>query len=80
MLQELSIRNFAIIDDLKISFSDGLTILSGETGAGKSIMLDALALTLGDRADINLIASGKDRAEIHSTFDIAGIEDDVVGG
>ena len=50
MLKELSIRNFAIIDDLQIRFSDGLTILSGETGAGKSIILNAVNLLLGRAA------------------------------
>ncbi|MGD8962899.1 MAG: AAA family ATPase, partial [Desulfobacterales bacterium] len=49
MLKELTIRNFAIIDDLHIGFSDGLTILSGETGAGKSIILNAVNLLLGSR-------------------------------
>ena len=50
MLTELSIKNFAIIDDLSIQFSDGLTILSGETGAGKSIIVNAVNLLLGSRA------------------------------
>jgi DNA repair protein RecN (Recombination protein N) len=74
MLTHLTISDFALVQHLDLQFERGMSVVSGETGAGKSIMLDALALTLGDRADINLIASGKDRAEIHSTFDLAGIE------
>ncbi len=74
MLTHLTISDFALVQHLDLQFERGMTVVSGETGAGKSIMLDALALTLGDRADINLIASGKDRAEIHSTFDLAGID------
>ena len=58
MLSELSIRNFAIIDDLRIQFDEGLTIMSGETGAGKSIILNAVNLLLGSRASGDLIRSG----------------------
>jgi DNA repair protein RecN (Recombination protein N) len=50
MLTELSIRNFAIIDEMKVSFADGLNVLTGETGAGKSIIIGAVSLLLGDRA------------------------------
>ena len=71
MLQELSIRNFAIIDDLKISFSDGLTILSGETGAGKSIIINAVNLLLGSRATAKLIRTDKETAELEALFQIA---------
>ncbi len=74
MLTHLTISNFALVQHLDLHFERAMSVVTGETGAGKSIMLDALALTLGDRADINLIASGKDKAEIHSTFDLAGIE------
>ncbi len=71
MLQELSIRNFAIIDDLQVSFSDGLTILSGETGAGKSILLQAVNLILGGRANASMIRAGADAAEIEAMFAIS---------
>ncbi len=64
MLTELSIRNFAIIDDLQIRFSRGLTILSGETGAGKSIIVNAVNLLLGSRASPQLIRSGAESAEL----------------
>ncbi len=71
MLQELSIRNFAIIDDLQVSFSNGLTILSGETGAGKSILLQAVNLILGNRAGAAMIRAGADAAEIEALFAIS---------
>jgi len=68
MLQELSIRNFAIIDDLTIQFGDGLSILSGETGAGKSIIINAVNLLLGSRATAKLIRTGADAAELEALF------------
>ena len=71
MLKELSIRNFAIIDDLQIGFSDGLTILSGETGAGKSIILNAVNLLLGSRATSDMVRSGTENAELEALFEIA---------
>ncbi|MFO7964096.1 MAG: DNA repair protein RecN [Desulfobacterales bacterium] len=71
MLKELSIRNFAIIDDLRIEFSKGLTVLSGETGAGKSIIINALNLVLGGRAYADLIRTGAESAEVEAFFDIA---------
>jgi DNA repair protein RecN (Recombination protein N) len=70
MLKELSIRNFAIIDDLTIRFSDGMTILSGETGAGKSIVLNAVNLLLGSRASATIIRTGSDAAELEALFQI----------
>ena len=71
MLQELSIKNFAIINDLQISFSDGLNILSGETGAGKSIIINAVNLLLGSRANAGLIRTGSQTAELEALFQIA---------
>ncbi|MEN8244951.1 MAG: DNA repair protein RecN [Thermodesulfobacteriota bacterium] len=68
MLQELSIKNFAIIDDLRIRFSEGLTILSGETGAGKSIIINAVNLLLGSRASASLIRTGAETAELEALF------------
>jgi DNA repair protein RecN (Recombination protein N) len=70
MLQDLSIRNFAIIDDLQISFPGGLTILSGETGAGKSIIINAVNLLLGSRATAKLIRTGAETAELEAFFQI----------
>ena len=71
MLQELSIKNFAIIDDLRISLSEGLTILSGETGAGKSIIINAVNLLLGSRASAKMIRSGTENAELEALFQIS---------
>ncbi|MFH2064219.1 MAG: DNA repair protein RecN [Pseudomonadota bacterium] len=71
MLRELSIRNFAIIDDLNIGFSEGLTILSGETGAGKSIIINAVNLLLGSRATSRMVRTGADSAELSAAFDVA---------
>ncbi|MDX2441736.1 MAG: DNA repair protein RecN [Desulfobacterales bacterium] len=71
MLQELTIRNFAIIDDLNISFPGDLTVLSGETGAGKSIILNAVNLLLGSRANTTLIRTGAEVAELEALFQIA---------
>ena len=67
-LLELHIRNFAIIDDLRLVFHAGLNVLTGETGAGKSIIIDALGLLLGDRATAEIIRTGADRAEIDAVF------------
>ena len=68
MLQQLTINNFAIVDQLEIELESGMTVLTGETGAGKSIMLDALGLTLGDRADRDVIRGGAERADITACF------------
>ncbi len=70
MLTQLDIRNFAIIDDLSLELGPGLSALTGETGAGKSILLDALGLLLGDRAESDSIRSGADRAEISASFQL----------
>jgi DNA repair protein RecN (Recombination protein N) len=75
MLQELTIRNFAIIDDLHVNFSEGLSILSGETGAGKSIILNAVNLLLGSRASAELVRTGNESAELEALFRIAPSSD-----
>ena len=74
MLLSLHIRDFAIIDELEIELNRGTTALTGETGAGKSILLDALGLLLGDRADAGSVRHGAKRADISASFDIASIE------
>ena len=68
MLVQLKIKNFAIIDDLDISFEDGMTVLTGETGSGKSIIIDAIGLVLGERAQVDMIRHGKDQAVIEASF------------
>lgn len=68
MLSELSIKNFAIIETLSISFEKGLTVLTGETGAGKSIIIDAIHLLVGGRGSSDFVRHGEDRAEIEGLF------------
>jgi DNA repair protein RecN (Recombination protein N) len=68
MLTQLYIRDFAIVRELSLAFESGFTVLTGETGAGKSILIDALALVLGDRADSDVIRHGCTRAEISASF------------
>lgn len=70
MLQTISLRDFVIVDQLELDFSSGFTVLTGETGAGKSILLDALGLVLGERADSSQIREGCHRAEISALFRI----------
>ncbi|MCL6263082.1 DNA repair protein RecN [Craterilacuibacter sp. RT1T] len=71
MLLSLSVRDFVIVDALTLEFDRGFTVLTGETGAGKSIILDALGLLLGDRAEGAQVRSGADRAELSAVFDIS---------
>ena len=73
MLSHLHINHYTIVDALEMEFRDGMTVITGETGAGKSIMLDALGLCLGDRADPAAVRVGQQRAEITATFDISDI-------
>lgn len=70
MLRSLSIRDFAIVDHLELEFSRGFTVLTGETGAGKSILIDALAMVLGERADAIVVRAGAERAEIGAEFGV----------
>jgi len=71
MLEYLRIRNFALIDDLRINFKKGLNILTGETGAGKSIIIGALNVILGEKANVENIRSGEDKAILEAMFDIS---------
>ncbi|WP_251422328.1 DNA repair protein RecN [Veillonella agrestimuris] len=71
MLTQMSIRNFALIEQMNISFKDGITIFTGETGAGKSILMDAFSILLGERASSEFIRHGKDSFVIDGIFDIA---------
>ncbi len=74
MLKELRIKNYAIIDELNIDFKPGLNILTGETGAGKSIIIESLGLILGERASDESIRSGEDSAAVEAVFDISQIK------
>ncbi|MCA9904096.1 MAG: AAA family ATPase, partial [Anaerolineae bacterium] len=68
MLEELRIRNFAIIDQLELTFVQGLNVITGETGAGKSILIDAVELLLGGKADGSMVRSGAEKALIEGSF------------
>ncbi|MFM7347417.1 MAG: AAA family ATPase, partial [Tagaea sp.] len=72
MLSALSIRDFVLIDRLDLGFEGGLAALTGETGAGKSILLDALGLALGGRADAGTVRKGANAATVAASFDLAG--------
>lgn len=73
MLRQLTIRDFVIVDRLELSFSAGFAALTGETGAGKSILIDALALALGERADAGMVREGCERAEVTAAFDVTAL-------
>src|SRR5258706_5995094 len=71
MLDELSITNFAIIDELHVSFGPHLNVFTGETGAGKSIIVDALSALVGERAGSDVVRAGAERAIVEGIFDVA---------
>src|SRR5262245_4403281 len=73
MLIELDIRNFAIMDAVNIKFGPGLNALTGETGAGKSILIDALGAVLGDRVSTDVVRTGARSASIDATFDVSDL-------
>src|SRR5256885_10586216 len=70
MLARLSIRDIVLIDRLDIDFTSGLSVLTGETGAGKSILLDAFALALGARGDVALVRQGAEQGQVMAAFDL----------
>ena len=70
MIKQLHIANYALIDKLDIGFVDGLTIITGETGAGKSIIMGALSLILGERADVKAIRDTSSKTIVEATFDV----------
>ena len=71
MIVSLSIENFALIEKLSVRFSDGFSVISGETGAGKSILLGALGLVLGKRADLSSLKNKEEKCVIEAHFNIA---------
>ncbi|MDX1763516.1 MAG: AAA family ATPase, partial [bacterium] len=71
MLRDLRIQDFAIIDDLKLSFGGGLNIITGDSGAGKSILIGAVGLILGGRGSVDTVRSGADRARVTARFDLS---------
>ncbi len=73
MLQELNIKNLALIENLQLQFNSGFTTLTGETGAGKSILLDALGLALGERADSSLVRHNTPKADVTALFDVENL-------
>src|SRR6218665_2205752 len=73
MLVHLSVHNYAIVEHLDLELERGMSVITGETGAGKSIMLDALGLALGDRGDSGVVRPGADKADILATFDLGDI-------
>jgi DNA repair protein RecN (Recombination protein N) len=75
MLTSIQVRHFAIIDEVEIEFAPGMTVLTGETGAGKSILVDAMGLVLGERGGSGLVRSGAKRAEFSAEFDLADLPD-----
>ncbi len=75
MLLELTIRDFAIIDETRISLEPGFNVLTGETGAGKSILIDALGAVLGERTGSDVVRSGASSARVEALFDVAGLQD-----
>jgi len=79
VLTELRLENYAVIDNLVVEFGHGLNLLTGETGAGKSILIDALALLLGEKASSDVIRSGAERAVVAAVFEMGGPAGDAVG-
>ena len=73
MLREIAIKDFAIVDNITVELTSGMTVITGETGAGKSIMLDALSLCVGDRADARTVRPGAKKADISARFDLAHV-------
>ena len=72
MLKSLLIKNYALIEEVEVEFESGLNIITGETGAGKSILIDALSLVLGDRANSDVIRRGAEKAVVEALFDVSG--------
>ena len=72
MLRELRVENYAVIDNVAVEFAPGLNLLTGETGAGKSILIDALALLLGEKSSSDMIRQGAEKAVVSAVFEAEG--------
>ena len=72
MLKQITIRNFALIEHVEIDFSHGFSVITGETGHGKSVFLGAISMMLGQRSDVKAIREGADRCVIEGCFDLSG--------
>ena len=75
MLRALNIRDFVIVDRMDLEFASGFTVLTGETGAGKSILIDALAMVLGERGDAGIVRQGAEKSEISAEFETHPVDD-----
>ena len=75
MLRELTIKNLALIEELRLEFTEGLNILTGETGAGKSIIIDAVSLALGVRSSAEMVRAEADSAQVEAVFELDGNAD-----
>src|SRR5210317_1632580 len=71
MLRTLKIKNLALVDDVQVGFSEGLNVITGETGAGKSLLMGALRLLLGERADKSMIRTGETSCSVHAEFGLS---------
>src|SRR5437764_3189307 len=78
LLVELRLENYAVIDNAAVEFASGLNLLTGETGAGKSILIDALALLLGEKASSEVIRAGAERAVVSAVFECHGTSADSI--
>ena len=74
MLQSLHVHNFALLEDAKVDFAPGFNVFTGETGAGKSILVDAFGVVLGNRASADYVRTGADSFWVQAVFDISGQE------
>ena len=75
MLSRLQVKNFVLIDSLEIDFPEGLVIITGQTGAGKSILLGALSLVMGSKADAGMLSDGAENCVVEAEFEAAGLEE-----
>src|SRR6185437_15222794 len=79
VLVELRLENYAVIDNVAVEFSAGLNLLTGETGAGKSILIDALALLLGEKASSDVVRTGAEKAVVAAVFEPGGAAEKIIG-